>query len=198
MKKIIYLLAFLTLGTAGYAQGYQVGDQVKDFTYATASGKMQSLSRAYSNSKGVILVFTCNTCPFAKAYEARIIGLHKKYASMGYPVLAINPNIQKGDTQKDIADRIKAKKIPYEYVLDHKDAPVYKQFNAQKTPEVFLLQKKDDGFFLAYTGTIDDNYEDESAVTKRYVSDAIDALLSDRAVPMTKTVAIGCTVKGRN
>src|SRR6187455_504953 len=83
---MIVLTAFTTTPT-----GYNVGDKAADFKLKNVDGKMVSLAD-YPNAKGFIVVFTCNHCPFAQAYEERILALDKKYAAKGYPVIAINPN----------------------------------------------------------------------------------------------------------
>jgi hypothetical protein len=85
------LLAFCIQGTAFIADGYKVGDEVQDFSLKGIDGKMVSLG-GQKDVKGYIIAFTCNTCPVAKAYEDRIIALNEKYASRGYPVIAIQPN----------------------------------------------------------------------------------------------------------
>src|SRR3954467_11651418 len=95
MKKIFFvftvLIAVTVLNAFAPPAGYQVGDKAKDFKLKNIDGKMVSLAD-YTTAKGFIIVFTCNHCPFAKAYESRIIDLDKKYASKGFPVIAINPN----------------------------------------------------------------------------------------------------------
>src|SRR5210317_2256033 len=94
MKKIsvITLALLLILSSATVIRkGYDVGDKVRDFELKNVNGKNVSME-ANAGNKGYIIVFTCNTCPWARAYENRIIDLHKKYADKGYPVIAIQPN----------------------------------------------------------------------------------------------------------
>src|SRR3954468_19878687 len=86
----IALFAFLFIAAAPDA-GYKPGDKARDFKLKNIDGKMVSLTD-YKNAKGFIVTFTCNHCPFAKAYEDRIIALDKQYAAKGFPVIAINPN----------------------------------------------------------------------------------------------------------
>ena len=100
--------------------GYQIGDVVSDFELKNVDGKMISLSD-YKDAKGFIITFTCNTCPFAIAYEDRIIALDKKYASKGYPVIAINPNnplVQSGDSYQAMQQRAKEKGFTFPYLVD--------------------------------------------------------------------------------
>src|ERR1700677_2334704 len=87
---ILMLAAFLFNGFISAPAGYKAGDKAADFKLKNVDGKMVSLSD-YKDAKGFIVVFTCNHCPYAKAYEDRINALNVKYASKGYPVIAINP-----------------------------------------------------------------------------------------------------------
>jgi len=91
-------------------KGYKVGDVATDFKLKNVDNKMVSLSD-YNNAKGFIVIFTCNHCPYAKAYETRIIGLNHKYAAKGYPVIAINPNDPKVEPQDSFEGKGKRKGI---------------------------------------------------------------------------------------
>ena len=101
------------LKTAG--PGYEVGDQAMDFSLKGTDGKLHSLA-SIADAKGYILTFTCNTCPYAVMYEDRLIDLHKKYAPMGYPVVAINPNdpeVKPGDSFEKMQTRVEEKGFPF-------------------------------------------------------------------------------------
>src|SRR5678815_1076228 len=91
LKYLIAPLFALVILTSASTTGYKVGDTVKDFQLKNIDGKMVSLAD-YKNTKGFIVIFTCNHCPYAKAYEQRVIALDKMFSSKGYPVIAINPN----------------------------------------------------------------------------------------------------------
>lgn len=176
--------------------GYRIGDRATDFRLKNVDGKMVSLSD-YKTAKGFIVIFTCNHCPFAKAYEDRIVALDKKYSKLGYPVIAINPNnpeIQKQDSYDLMKVRAKEKKFTFPYLFDE-GQKIYPQYGATKTPHVYILQKTDSGNIVKYIGAIDDNHEDENAVTQRYVEDAVNALLENREITVTETKAIGCSIK---
>ncbi len=178
------------------AQGYTIGDTASDYSLPSVDGTTVSLSD-YTDAKGVIVVFTCNTCPYAKAYEGRIMDLDKKYASKGFPVVAINPNnpeLQPGDSFDAMKARATSQEYTFPYVLDV-DQEVYPKFGATRTPHVFLLEKSGDSLVVRYIGTIDDNYGDPGAVKTRYVEAAIEALLAGKPVPMEITKAIGCSIK---
>ncbi len=176
--------------------GYLVGDIATDFSLKSTSGKTVSLSD-YKDAKGFIVIFTCNTCPYAVAYEDRIEALNKKYASKGYPVIAIMPNnteVKPGDNMDAMKIRAKEKGFTFPYLMDE-GQKVYPQYGATKTPHVYLLQKTAKGNQVKYIGAIDDNYQDAAAVKTKYVENAVDALLSGKEIKETETRAIGCSIK---
>jgi peroxiredoxin len=182
--------------TTPVKEGYSVDDIAADFSLKNVNGKMVSLSD-YKDAKGFIVVFTCNHCPFAKAYEDRIIALDRKYSKLGYPVIAINPNNpdkQKEDSYELMKVRAKEKGYTFPYLFDD-GQKIYPQYGATKTPHVYILQKTSKGNQVKYIGAIDDNYEDEAAVKIKYVENAVDALLKGNEVPVKETKAIGCTIK---
>lgn len=176
--------------------GYNVGDITTDFKLKNVDGKMVSLSD-YKKAKGYIVVFTCNHCPFSQAYEQRIIDLHNKYQSKGFPVVAINPNDKTRspeDSYENMITRAKEKKYPFVYVYDETQA-IAKTYGATRTPHVYLLQKTKQGNKVAYIGAIDDNSEEPTEVKEKYLANAIDALLANKPIAKTTTKAIGCTIK---
>jgi peroxiredoxin len=198
--KLLSLLSFafllMAFSSQPISEGYKVGDIATDFSLENIDGKMVSLSD-YKEAKGFIVIFTCNTCPYAVAYEDRIIALDKKYASKGYPVIAIMPNdpdVQPGDSMEAMKTRAKAKGFTFPYLMDE-GQNIYPQYGATKTPHVYLLQKTKKGNEVKYIGAIDDNYKDANAVTERYVENAVDALLNGKEIETTETRAIGCTIK---
>jgi peroxiredoxin len=176
--------------------GYEINDYATDFSLMNIDDQLVSLSD-YEDAQGFIIVFTCNHCPYAVAYEDRIVALDKKYKELGYPVIAINPNnpeVMEDDSFEKMKERAAEKGFTFPYLLDD-GQEIYPQYGATKTPHVYILEKLQAGNRVAYIGTIDDNYEDESAVTVRYVEDAVDALLNGDTPPVTETVAIGCSIK---
>lgn len=188
---VIATSAFTTVGN-----GYEIGDIATDFKLENIDGNMVSMAD-YNEAKGFIVVFTCNTCPYAVAYEDRVEALNKKYADKGYPVIAIMPNntdVKPGDNMAAMKARAKAKGFTFPYLMD-KGQKVYPQYGATKTPHIYILQKTKKGNQVKYIGAIDDNYQDASAVTKTYAEDAVNALLEGKEVPEAKTRAIGCSIK---
>jgi len=201
MKTLKLLAAFvcfigLTAFTVTTDSGYKVGDVATDFSLENIDGKMVSLSD-YKSAKGFIVIFTCNTCPYAVAYEDRIVALDKKYASKGYPVIAIMPNdtdVKPGDNMQAMQARAKAKGFTFPYLMD-KGQKIYPQYGATKTPHVYILEKSDKGNIVQYIGAIDDNYQDASLVKTKYAENAVDALLAGKEVAQKTTRAIGCSIK---
>jgi peroxiredoxin len=176
--------------------GYQVGDMATDFSLMNIDDKMVSLAD-YEAAKGFIVVFTCNHCPFSVACEDRIIDLDAKYKDQGYPVIAINPNnpeLYEEDSFENMKIRAEEKGFTFPYLFDDGQT-IYPQYGAKKTPHVYVLEKTDEGNRVAYIGAIDDNTEEADKVTKKYVEDAVDALLRGEQPEVTETVAIGCSIK---
>lgn len=176
--------------------GYKIGDEATDFSLTGTDDKQHSLSD-YSDAKGFIVIFTCNHCPYAKAYEDRIVALDKKYKELGYPVIAINPNdasVQPEDSFDLMKVRAQEKGFTFPYLVDE-NQEIYPQYGATKTPHVFVLQKENGKNIVKYIGAIDNNHEDANDVSEKYVEAAVDALLKNEPIKQTETVAIGCTIK---
>lgn len=178
---------------------YVVGDAVADFKLKNIDGKMVSLAN-YGSAKGYIVVFTCLHCPFSNAYEDRVIELNNKFASKGYPVIAINPNdpdAYEEDSYANMQARAKQKGYAFPFLSDETQA-VSKAFGAVRTPHVFVLKKEGDKNIVQYIGAIDDNAQDPSGVTKHYVEDAVNNLIIGKPVVTTNTKAVGCAIKWKS
>jgi peroxiredoxin len=201
MKKITCLGCIIVMAIliSGKPMKYEIGDEVADFRLKNVDGKIVALTD-YSSANGVIVIFDCNTCPYSKAYNDRIIGLNKKYAGKGFPVIAINANDAQsspGDSYEEMVSQAKRKKYDFPYLIDESQA-VARSFGATNTPHVFVLQKTGSDFKVAYIGTIDNNSRDASSATKKYVEEAVDALLAGQSVSNPSTKAIGCGIKWKN
>ena len=195
MKKfgIVALLALVVMSFSTLPAGYKVGDKATDFKLKSVDGKMYSMAD-YKDAKGFIVVFTCNHCPFAVKYEDRIVALAKKYKSLGYELIAINPNdpeAQPEDSFDLMKVRAKEKGFTFPYLFDE-GQKVYPQYGATKTPHVFLLDKS---LTVKYIGAIDDNVDDASAVKEHYLENAIAALEKNQEANPSMTKAIGCSIK---
>lgn len=194
MKKLILFLFLLPIMAS--AQGLSVGDKAVDFTLKNVDGTMVSL-RDFSKEDGVIIIFSCNHCPYSVAYEDRIIALADKYNKDGYPVIMINPNDPTeypADSYENMILRAKEKEFNFPYLFDD-GQEIYPQYGAERTPHVYLLQKKKKAFYVAYIGAIDNNYKDASAVTEKYVENAITSLKKGEKPTVDFTKAIGCSIK---
>ncbi len=177
-------------------EGYQIGDMAADFSLKNVDGNMVSLSD-FDKAKGYLVIFTCNTCPYAQAYEERIIALDAKYKPEGVPVVAImpnNPSAKPGDSFAKMKERSAEKGFTFPYLLDE-GQKVYPQYGATRTPHVFLLERTSKGNAVKYIGAIDDNYQDPSQVDEKFVENAVDAMLSGKEINPKTTKAIGCGIK---
>ena len=201
MKKIFstIILMFVSILML-QAQAYQVGDEAANFNLKNVNGEMISLYDYNEASKGAIVIFTCNHCPYAIAYEDRIIELDQEFRKKGYPVIAINPNdpvLQPADSYEKMIERADEKQFPFPYLIDEKQE-IYKIYGAKRTPHVYVLNKENNKFIVSYIGTIDDNYKDANAVEKKYLADAVNALINGEKPDPDFTKAIGCTIKDKN
>jgi peroxiredoxin len=177
--------------------GYELGDSVKDFKLKNVDGKFLSLSE-YA-PKGAIIIFDCNTCPYSKAYNDRIVQLHKKFKGQGYPVIAINANDatkSPGDSYDEMVSHAKKKSYDFPYLYDESQE-VAKSFGATNTPHVFVVKRDVDAYKVAYIGAIDNNTQNADAADKKYVEDAVSALIQGKPITNAKTKAIGCGIKYR-
>jgi len=201
LKSKLLLVASFFLFFAGSTEkgGYSVGDVVEDFELKDVSGEMVSLSD-YDDAKGFILIFDCNTCPYSKAYRERIKDLHADYSDKGYPVVAVQSNDPKrspGDSFDNMKSYAKEHNYEHAYLFDETQE-VAKRFGATNTPHVYVLEKASGKMVVKYIGAIDNNTKDASAADKKYVQDAVDALLEGNEPKTTSTKAIGCTIKWKS
>jgi peroxiredoxin len=201
MKKILPLLALCVVLLSSFvlrpaAEGYKVGDKAADFKLKNVDGKLVSLADNKA-AKGYIVVFTCNTCPFAKAYEDRIIALDKKYAPLGYPVVAINPNDAAsvpGDSYAAMQKLAKDHKYTFPYLQDETQQ-VARTFGATRTPHLYVLKRQGADFVVSYVGAIDDNSEDAKLVKTKYLDNAMTDIMASKPAATSTTQAIGCGIK---
>lgn len=200
MKKLLPLMSlFLFAGllfSSFVGDGLAVGDKAPDFKLKNIDGNELSLADM-SGNKGFIVVFTCNTCPYSVMYEDRIIDLNKKYAPMGYPVVAINPNDanrRPGDSFSEMKIRAKEKGFDFPYLYDETQE-VAKSYGATRTPHVYLL---DSSRTVKYIGAIDNNASDANEVSTYYLADAIAAMEKGSDPDPGFTKAVGCTIKWKD
>ncbi len=175
--------------------GYKVGDIATDFSLKNIDGEMVSLSD-YESAEGYIVIFTCNTCPWAVKYEDRIIDLHQKFSNDGFPVIAINPNdpsIKPGDSFSEMKVRASEKGFEFPYVFDEKQE-VFPAYGATKTPHVYVLDKER---MVKYIGAIDDSPRDPESVSINYIENAVKSIRMGKTPDPATTKAIGCSIKSK-
>ena len=170
----------------------KIGDKAIGFSLVGVDDKVHSLND-YAG-KHVAVIFSCNHCPYVRAWEDRMVKVQADYEKKGVQLLAINANDEvkyPDDSFPNMKQRAREKKFNFPYLRDE-DQKVAKSYGAQRTPEVFLF---DANRVLRYHGTVDDNYDDPTAVRIHYLRDALNALLQGREVATSETAPVGCTIK---
>jgi len=196
MKRVLQLtfvvaLVWLTACSNSYgAKKLSIGDDAPQWNSIIGiDGKDHSLAQ-YKAAKAIVVVFTCNHCPVAKAYEDRIIALQNDYQARGVQVIAINVNTMPADRLDKMKERAEQKGFNFPYLYDATQVSA-REYGATKTPQFYLLDQKRK---LAYTGALDDN-QDKSSVKESFLRDAIDAVLAGRTPAVAETKAVGCGIK---
>jgi peroxiredoxin len=147
----------------------------------------------YADAKALALVQSCNHCPYVQAWEGRMSELQREYGDRGFKLVAISSNDADNypeDGFDEMKRRAHARDFTFDYLYDEAQE-IPRTLGASRTPEVFLF---DESRRLVYHGAIDDN-RDERAVTRRYLRDAIEAVLEGTAPDVKETPPVGCTVK---
>lgn len=188
------LAAVLAMSVLASSEELAIGASGPEFSLLGTDGKTYSLAD-YKGKKGVAVIFTCNACPYAKAFEDRIIKLANTYQPKGIVFVAINPNdpgqVPK-DSYEDMIKRAKEKAFVFPYVYDSTSA-VAAAYGAKVTPHIFLL---DGNFKLVYRGRIED--ETEAKKSKSFdLKNALNALLAGKKITTAETRAFGCGIKWR-
>ncbi len=168
---------------------------IDNFRLYSTSGKWIELNE-YRNCKGVIVVFTCNHCPFAKLYPGRLNELNKIYSAKGVPLIAISSTdsmLYEEDGYLQMAIKAKVEQFNFEYLTDATQV-VAKQFNAQKTPHAFVLWRQENRWVIKYSGAIDDNGSEPEKVEVPYVRNAVEDLLAGKDPSIEDTKSIGCQI----
>jgi peroxiredoxin len=174
----------------------KIGSPAPDFNLLGIDGKKYSLS-SFKDKKALIVIFSCNHCPYVQAYEERIKQIEKDYASRGVEVIAINSNEDEGypeDSFENMKKRADEKKFNFLYLRDE-DQSVARAYDATHTPEIFVFDKDRK---LAFHGKIDDNWQDPKKVKNHYLKNALDELLEGKEISVPETFTIGCTIKWKN
>ena len=192
--------AFVIVGLAAGSQpgvALTLGDRAP-----AAEVKMKSVDgreltiREVAGAKGTLVIFSCNHCPWVKAWEQRLAELGNACKAKGVGVIVVNPNDPAAypeDSFEGMQERAKARGFQFPYVVDSTSG-VARAFGATRTPEAFLF---DASGALVYHGAIDDNAEDATKVTKHYLGDALDAVTAGSRPAVAESKAIGCSIKFR-
>src|SRR5580693_8095236 len=216
MKKKIYTLFFALLLTAGISYSFKgfaptsgehptlaIGESAPDFNLPSVDGKKYSLS-AFKDARILVIIFTCNHCPTAQAYEDRIIQLTKDYSPKGVAVVAIMPNdptsirldelgyTDMGDSYEEMKIRAKDKQFNFPYLYDGETEETSKKYGPIATPHVFIFDKDRK---LRYSGRIDDVEKPTKTPNTLDTRNAIDALLQNKEVHVATTKVFGCSIK---
>jgi peroxiredoxin len=150
----------------------------------------------FKGKKAVVINFTCNHCPYAKAYEDRFQALVSAFSPKGVGFIAINANDASNypdDAMGPMKARVAEKGFTFPYVRDD-DQSVAKAYGAVCTPHVFVLDAEGT---LVYEGRIDDSWKDPAAATSHDLRDALEAVLAGKPVPAPQTNPMGCSIKWR-
>ncbi len=148
----------------------------------------------YSDKTVLVLIFSCNHCPYVRAWEDRMIEIQSDYEHSDVQVIALNANdVSKypDDSFPKMKERVRNKGYTFPYLYDETQE-VARSYGAERTPEVFVF---DQHRLLRYHGAIDDNFQEPDNVSKTYLRDALDALLAGETPPMAETRPVGCTIK---
>jgi peroxiredoxin len=149
----------------------------------------------YAAAPALVLVQSCNHCPYVQAWEGRLVAIQDAYADRGVRVVAISSNdavTHPEDSFDEMKKRAARQGFTFDYLYDA-DQSVARALGSERTPEVFVY---DAGRRLVYHGAVDDA-RDEQQVTQHYLRDALDAVLEGREPPVAETPPVGCTVKWR-
>jgi peroxiredoxin len=164
------------------------------FTLPGVDGRDHSLGD-YRDARALVLVQSCNHCPYVRAWEGRLNAIQKDYAEQGVRIVAVNSNDAAShpeDSFEEMQARASKQGFAFDYLYDERQS-LASALGSKRTPEVFVF---DGDRKLVYHGAVDDN-RDDTAVDAHYLRDAVDAVLAGTAPAVADTAAVGCTVKWR-
>lgn len=169
------------------------GDNAIPFTLPGIDGRNHAFSE-YADNDAIVLIFSCNHCPYVQAWEDRIIDIQTDYNDKGVQIIAINANDEKkypDDSFAKMKERSRNKGFNFIYLRDETQE-VARSYGAERTPEVFLFDQQGK---LQYHGAIDDNFRESKEVKQHYLRDALNSVLKGETPPMVETRPVGCTIK---
>jgi peroxiredoxin len=172
------------------AKGLKVGDPAPEWKELDGIDDKKHSLKDLAKAKAVIVVFTCNHCPVAVAYEERLVALEKEYKDKGVELVAINVNNIESDKLPAMKERAEEKGFGFEYLYDPSQA-IGRAFGATVTPHAFVLDGKHK---VVYMGAIDDS-QNPNEVQKHFVRDAVDAVLAGREPEVSSHKQFGCGIQ---
>lgn len=198
MKKLFFVfwMIFPVMAMAGNGIGkLSIGDKavLTDVKMTDISGKALSLDDV-KKENGVLVIFSCNTCPFVGKWEGRYPELKALADKNGVGMIVVNSNYKNRDgvdSPEAMKKHAEEKNYNFYYAVDH-ESRLANAFGAQTTPHAFLFDKN---MKLVYKGAIDDNYEDASQVKAAWVKDALVSVASGKAIAVSETNPVGCSIK---
>ncbi len=170
-----------------------LGQKMPDFNLLTPTGESHSLNNTIG-PKGLLIIFTCNHCPYAIAIWPRIVQLAKEAQTLGIKTVGINPNIHPSypeDRPEKMIEKIAEWGIPFPYLVDE-DQTVAKAYQAQCTPDLYLVNQNKE---LVYHGRLDDNWKDPKAVKQQELRTAILNLSQELPISTIQHPSMGCSIK---
>lgn len=171
----------------------KIDSSMPEFNLPGVDDKIYS-QNSFSDKRILIIIFSCNHCPYVQAYEDRIISLQAEFKNKEVQIVAINSNDDikyPDDSFAEMKKRAEYKKFNFPYLRDETQE-IAKLFGATHTPQIFLFDEKRK---LRYEGKIDDNWQEPEKVKSKYLRDAIVEVLEGNDVSVPETFSIGCTIK---
>jgi len=194
---VLFLVIFTCPCLATYAQNKTIapGKTAPLIKLKNVDDKTVSFGD-YPSAYGFVVIFICNTCPYSKAYEQRIMDLDKKYSLQHFPIIAVNPSdpvLSPGDSFIKMKEHAKSRHYTFPYLYDEGQV-ITNLYGARTTPHVFVISKNAGSYTVEYTGAIDNDAQNNNPDKINYVEDAIAALLNNKKPAVTVTRAIGCSI----
>jgi len=171
----------------------EIGDKLVDFNLKGTDGEFYN-KYTYADRTALLIIVTCNHCPYSRAYWNRISKLYNRYEEDNLGILTVNANDAKQYPEDSFENMVKlAESLGNTFVYLHdEEQKLVKELGATRTPEAFLFNSKR---VLVYKGAIDDSWENEHMITRVYLEDAIEAALDGLEVDFQEIPAVGCTIK---
>jgi peroxiredoxin len=176
-----------------YSQGLPIGTHAPAFELPGTDGNTYHL-KSFRDANILVMVFTCNHCPYAQASEQRLIDIQNDFAGKGVQLVLINPNDDTAypdDSFEHMVQRAKERNYPFPYLRDETQK-VAREYNAACTPDIYVFDKER---ALRYNGRIDDNWKEPDKVTRHELREVLDSIIEGREIPFEQKPSMGCSIK---